>query len=78
MEQNYFNSIDLSSIYFAEASMKILDELESRYVCMTNPDLIPEMDSEEERQFFEEKLYEMSEELENQVRKVMRERKISV
>jgi hypothetical protein len=77
MEQDYFGSIEHDLIYFDDTSIKILDELDSRYVCMTHPDLIPEMDRDEEREFLEKKLFGLSEELASQVRKVMRKRRIS-
>lgn len=77
MEQDYVGSVEQELIYFDEASAKILDELESHYVCMSHPDLIPEMDQDEERRFLEDRLFVLSNELTSHVRKVMRKRKIS-
>lgn len=77
MKQDYFSALDLDSIYFGERPIKILDELESRYVCMTSADLIPEVDSNEEKEFLDEKLFNLAEELYEQVREVAHKRGIS-
>ena len=77
IEEDYLDSVEHELIYFDEMSAKILDELESRYVCMSYSDLIPEMDQNEEREFLENKLFVLSDELASHVRKVMRKRKIS-
>jgi hypothetical protein len=77
MKQDYFDAVELDSIYFGERPVAILDELESRYVCMTDPDLIPEMDPDDERKFLDEKLYGLAEELSKEVRAIARKRGIS-
>ena len=78
MSSEYFGKLDVDSLYFADETAKALDELESRYVCMTNPDLIPEIDPQEEEEFLENRLFQVAEHLAQQVRAAMNVRGVSV
>jgi len=55
MKNEYLQRLELDYVYFSEDTTTILDELESRYVCMTRGELISEMDAEEENDFVEKK-----------------------
>lgn len=71
MENEYLERLELDYVYFSEDTTTILDEFESRYFCMTRGELIPEMDTEEENDFIENKLYSMAEDLAKQARKAV-------
>lgn len=63
MKNEYWQRVELDYVYFSDDTTKILDEFESRYVCMTRGELIPEMDTDEEDDIFEKKLFSMTEDL---------------
>lgn len=71
MENEYLERLELDYVYFSEDTTTILDEFKSRYFCMTRGELIPEMDTEEEKDFIENKLYSMAEDLAKQARKAV-------
>jgi len=77
MRNEYFGKLDRDLVYFEEDPLRVLDALESRYVCMTNPDLIPEMDPDEERKFLESELLQSAQELIDQVKHATRIRWIN-
>jgi hypothetical protein len=72
MERFYKNKIELDYPYFAPQIIKILDEFNERYICMTDPDLIPEMDREDEERFLEKQLFGDAGKIENIFKKAMR------
>ena len=58
MSNVYLSKLDRDLVYFGEDSLRVLDTLESQYVCMTDPDLIPEMNPDEETKFLENELFQ--------------------
>jgi len=77
MKQDYFDAVELDSIYFGQRPVAILDELESNYLCMTDPDLYDVMAPDEEKKFLEEKLYCLAVELSKEARAIARKRGVS-
>lgn len=71
MKDEYLQRVELDYVYFSKDITKILDEFESRYVCMTRGELIPEMDTEEENNFLEKKLFSMTEDLAKHAKKAV-------
>lgn len=71
MKNEYWQRVELDYVYFSEDTTKLLDEFESRYVCMTRGELIPEMDTEEENNFLEKKLFSMTEDLAKRAKKAV-------
>jgi hypothetical protein len=57
MDKEYFGALEKDLLYLDDKSLELLELLESQYVCMTDGDLVPEMDATEERAFIEETLY---------------------
>src|SRR5713226_8989682 len=51
MRNEYLGKAQLDYLYFSRGVTKLLDELESQYTGMTNPDLIPEMNPQDEEDF---------------------------
>ncbi len=75
MRKEYFEKkINEDAVYFPDEASKILDELESRYLCMIRRELIPEIDTNEEEDFIENKLFELSENLSKYVRDTMKKK----
>lgn len=77
MRDEYFGKLDMELVYFGEDISTILDRLEEGYICLTDPDLIPEMDPDKTKKFLEEELFEMTDQLVKAVRKSMREGGVS-
>ena len=57
MDKEYFGVLERDLLYLDDKSLDILEDLEARYICMTDGDLIPEMNTEEEEAFLEKRLY---------------------
>lgn len=57
MREEYVGKAQLDYLYFTRSVTTLLDDLESRYTCMTDHDLIPEMNPEEENAFLEHQLF---------------------
>ena len=58
MDKEYFGALERDLLYLDDKSLEILDTLEAQYICMTDGDLIPEMNETEEDVFLEKTLYE--------------------
>ena len=78
MRNHYTGKLELDYVYFSDEATRVLDALEERYVCMTRPELIPEMDADEENVFVEQKLFQLGDELAKYVKQTMRTRGGSV
>jgi len=72
MERVYKNKIELDYPYFTLQIIEILDRFNDRYICMTDPDLIPEMDREDEEKFLEKQLYDDAQKIEKLFKRTMR------
>ncbi len=72
MRQSYFGKLEDVSLYLSDESLALLDELENQFTCMTDPDLIPEMDPGEQSKFFEQGLYDSANKLVVLARKATR------
>lgn len=77
MRKEYFGKLDGDLLYFTDDSLRVLDALESQYICMTNPDLIPEMNPNDETRFLENELFQSAQQLVDQVRSATRIRDVN-
>ncbi|MFX0212267.1 MAG: hypothetical protein ACFFDT_40210 [Candidatus Hodarchaeota archaeon] len=68
MLEYYIPRIESDAVYFDSDILKILDEFEDNYICMTAPELIAEIHPEETEEFFEKKLFSLSKELQDLVK----------
>jgi len=69
MSKGYVGKLENDYLYFSSGIIKILDEMEERYICMTAPELIDEMDKDEQRSFIENSLFRLAKDLAKQVKK---------
>ena len=77
MRKEYFGKLDADLLYFTDKSSRILGKLESQYICMTNPDLVPEMIPDDEERFLEGEVFQNAQELIDQARGATRIRNVN-
>ena len=77
MRSEYLGKLDRVLVYFGEDSLHVLDALESQYVCMTDPNLIPEMSLDDEERFLETDLYQSAQKLIDHAKKATRIRGVN-
>ncbi len=77
MQHEYVGAVDKDSVYFRKDIVSILDRLESEYICMTDPDLIPEFTEVERQRFLEDELFSILEQLVDKIREVMQSSGVS-
>ena len=72
MQEQYFGTLELDYVYFADSVATILEFIEDRFACLTRPELIPEIPEDDLEKFLEEDLYHRAGDLIAHVKQSMR------